>query len=163
MKAWPKRPVEVASLLNPAFCSLLLREAVLGFMEVNPEGMPYPSLALVLPIVLHRNTREQLPISIATKMHPWLQDHQQVRIGFANRCRALQPYFREALLFGCTGGLLAFTVAVLVTAPQITKRKKLWSSGTEPDQCMKRALFVGRWFGGAGDVRTIYTMWGIRP
>ncbi|MFZ0913358.1 MAG: three component ABC system middle component [Candidatus Korobacteraceae bacterium] len=163
MKPWSKRPVEVATLLNPAFCALLLRECVKGFVQKNPEGIPYPLLALLLPIVLHKFTRELLPAKISTKMHPWLQEHQDVRIGFAQRCAALVPYYREATLFGCTRALLAFTEAGLITAPPLGNQPKLWGSHTEVAECLKQAHFVGRWFSGAGDVRTIYAMWGIRP
>ena len=76
MKRWSERPPEVAHLFNPAFCALLLREAVRGFAEVSPSGMPHPLVFLLLPIVLHKATRESLPGSITTKMHPWLQEHQ---------------------------------------------------------------------------------------
>jgi hypothetical protein len=163
MKVWSKRPVEVAALFNPAFCAILLRECAKGFIEKKPEGIPYPILALSLPIVLHKFTRELLPKKITKKMHPWLQEHQEIRMDFAQRCAALMPYFREAMLFACNGELLAFTKAGLILAPQIPAEPKLWTSNSEPAECMKRAHFVGRWFSVAGNVGTIYAMWGIRP
>ncbi len=163
MKAWSQRPVEVAALLNPAFCALLLRQCAKGFMENKPEGIPYPLLALSLPIVLHKFTRERLPKSIRKKMHPWLQENQEIRMDFARRCAALMPYYREAMVFACDEDLLVFTKAGLFLAPPEAKEPKLWTSDSEPADCMKRAFFAGRWFSVAGDVRTIYAMWGIRP
>jgi hypothetical protein len=163
MKAWSMRPVEVAALLNPAFCALLLRECAQGFMEKKPEGIPYPLLALSLPIVLHKFTRELLPATIRSRMHPWLQEHQEIRIGFAKRCATLAPHFREAMLLACHEKLLSFTEEGLITAKLRGKQLKLWLPNSEPADCMKRVLFVGRWLSGAGDVHTVYAMWGIRP
>src|ERR1039457_6981771 len=59
MRIWNDRPPEIAHLFNPAFCALLIREGVLGFVEVSPGGMPYPLVFLLLPIVLHKATRDR--------------------------------------------------------------------------------------------------------
>lgn len=163
MKAWSMRPVEVAALLNPAFCAFLLRKCAQGFSKTKPDGIPYPVLALCLPLVLHRVTREVLPVKVTSRMHSWLQKHQEIRVGFAQRCAALMPYYREAMLFAFNGSLLTFTNAGHILALPDVAEPKLWLPKSEPAKCMERALFVGRWLSGAGDVRTIYAMWGIRP
>jgi hypothetical protein len=49
MRLWNDRPPEIAHLFNPAFCAVLIREGVLGFMDVSPGGMPYPLVFLLLP------------------------------------------------------------------------------------------------------------------
>ena len=100
MQSWKKRPVEYANLLNPAFCSILLHNAVKGYQQEKNRGMPYPLLFLVLPIVLHRSTREALPKRIVTRLHIWLQERPEVRVGFGDRSRDLVLYTKEAITFG---------------------------------------------------------------
>ena len=76
MKPWHERPTEIANLFNPAFCALIVRDGSQGFAEHNPTGMPYPLAFVLLPIVLHRGTRNILPKTIATKLHPWIEQHR---------------------------------------------------------------------------------------
>jgi hypothetical protein len=163
MRPWSDRPPEIAHLFNPAFCALLVREGVLGFLEVSPAGMPYPLVFLLLPIVLHKNTRESLPQTSRTKMHPWLQDHQEARVGFAERCAAVAAYTREAILFGARGSMLAFSQNGTIQAPRLRLRRLPWPHDSESAVCRERARFVGRWLATAGDTQTIFAMWGVRP
>lgn len=163
MRPWNDRPPEIAHLFNPAFCALLVREGVLGFMEVSPSGMPYPLVFLLLPIVLHKATRESLPVTVSTKMHPWIQQHQEARIGFSERCAAIAAYTREAILFAATGTFLAFTQEGTLHAPRLRLRRPTWPPDSESATCRQRARFVGRWLATAGDNATIFAMWGVRP
>lgn len=163
MKPWGERPPEVAHLFNPAFCALLLREAARGFAEESPSGMPHPLLFLLLPIVLHKATRESLPVSIATKMHPWLQEHQEARIGFSHRCAAILPHTREAILFAVNAQMVALSQDGSIQAPRLRLKQLSWPADSESAICRKRAHFLGRWLALAGDVATIFAMWGVRP
>ena len=166
MQSWKERPVEYANLLNPAFCSILLHNAVKGYQLEKGRGMPYPLLFLVLPIVLHRSTREVLPKKIVTKLHIWLQERPEVRVGFGERSRDLVLYTKEAITFGMQTKILSIDKLGNLT---IIKRnlKNIstvsWSKDSETTICCKRAEFVGRWLAQAGEVSTIYTMWGICP
>ena len=163
MTLWNDRPPEIAHLFNPAFCALLIREGVVGFMEVSPGGMPYPLVFLLLPIVLHKATRESLPPTIATKMHPWIQQHQEARVGFSERCAAVAAYTREAILFAASGTLLTFSQDGALQSPRLGLRRAPWPPDSESMTCRQRARFVGRWLAKAGDNATIFAMWGIRP
>lgn len=166
MQSWEKRPVEYANLLNPAFCSVLLQNAVKGYQTEKKQGMPYPLLFLVLPLVLHSSTRNALPKKIVTKLHIWLQRQPEARVGFGDRTSSLVPYTKEALAFGmqtgiiniCDDGKFTWVKGTLKPISAVS-----WSSDTEPAICCKKAEFVGRWLAQAGEVSTIYTMWGICP
>src|SRR5689334_21046467 len=100
MLPWKQRPFELANLLNPAFCSLILYEAISAYQKKNMQGMPYALAFLILPVVLHRQTRNALPVSTNTNIHPWFQNNCEVRVGFAQRVRSMLPYTREAIIFG---------------------------------------------------------------
>ena len=99
MLPWSQRPVE-ANLFNPAYCALLLRHAVEGHHKTALRGLDYAAAFMVLPVVLHKATRELLPGTISTKLHFWAQRHHEVRIGFAKRMQDMVPVTKEALLFG---------------------------------------------------------------
>ncbi|GAA6615748.1 three component ABC system middle component [Scytonema sp. NUACC26] len=166
MQSWQERPVEYANLLNPAFCSILLQNAVKGYQKEKKQGMPYPLLFFVLPLVLHSSTRNALPRTTITKLHIWLQKQPEVRVGFGDRASYLVPYTKEALAFGmqtgivkiCDDGKFTWVKGKLKAISAVS-----WFSDTEPAICCKKAEFVGRWLAQAGEVSTIYIMWGICP
>jgi len=163
MPSWTERPTEIANLLNPAFCALLLAQAVRGYQEESAAGMPYALAFLVLPLVLHKPTRDALPNSIASRMHPWLETNQQAQVGFADRCIAVADYTKEALIYSVALRLLRIGAdARLETAFQ-RMRRPTWPTDSEPFACFDGARFLGRWLSHAGQTATIFAMWGIRP
>ena len=161
MLPWKERPIEIAHLLNPAFCSLLLYDCIASFQENVPLGMPFTLSFLVLPIVLHKSTRESLPRTVHTKLHVWLQEKPQVRIAFAQRTRELAPYTREGILFGLRSGNIDIDTGKLLVVNNLND-SNLWSDKEETSVCRKKAKFVGHWLAQSGSVSSIFVMWGIR-
>ncbi len=163
MLRWEDRPSEIANHFNPAFCSLLLSEAVSGFLQRSGRGMEYAISFLILPVVLHELTREALPRNTRTKLHAWIQNTPSCRIGFGKRVRSLKPYTQESLIFGMQRSL--FTVDIEGTL--ITVKKKIpklsVSEGSELNEMQERALFVGKWFADVRDTSTLLAAWGLRP
>lgn len=159
---WSERPAEVANLLNPAFCSILLRESILGYAQESGEHMPYALSFLVLPLVLHRQTRETLPGSVATKFHSWVHHNEAMRVGFQTRARHLVPFFKEAVFYGTQGGLLEFSSDGHFEAPRVRMSSLPWPERSEPQVCRQKARFVGRWLTRAGGVSTVFSILGIR-
>lgn len=165
MTPWAERPSEVANLLNPAFCGLLLREAVSGYESATPAGMPFPLAFLVLPVVLHEATRGLLPGTTRTSLHAWLQENPQARVNFAERARELNPWTREALLYLAARGAVRFAEGGVVRAAGKLSRGRtaLEEGSAEVKLCLQKAKLVGKWFALAGDTATVFQMWGVRP
>ena len=163
MLRWEDRPMEVANHFNPAFCSLLLSEAVSGYMGRSTQGMEYPLSFLVLPIVLHKSTREALPKNTRTRLHIWIQDNSSCRIGFVKRVQYLKSYTQESLIFGMQQGLLIVDDKGLLIPAKKKIPKLPAPEGSEPNEIQARALFVGKWFADVTDTSTLLTMWGLRP
>ena len=164
MTAWTSRPVEVANLLNPAFCSVLIFEAANSYQQEQNASFPFSLSFLVLPIILHESTREKLPRSIMTKMHSWIRNNPELRIGFAERARQMVPYTRESLLFGISTSVLLLnnqTGDIDVDPKKLGKRT--WQTGTEESACIRKSVLLGKWFAQTGDATIIYGMWGIQP
>jgi hypothetical protein len=165
MTPWRDRSPEERALLNPSFFSLLFWHAATGHMTEGGIGLPFGTAFLVLPMVLHRETRESLPKMVATSLPVWLDDNQLVRARLAERARTLVPYTKEALMFGDIRGFLKVS-ADAVSAEKGWKDKisaELRKSSDEVRSCAKRADFLGRWFARAGSPVTVMALMGVRP
>lgn len=160
---WEDRSVVTANLLNPAFCGEVIRRAGLSYNAAGEQSLfPFSLAFLVLPIVLHKRTREALPKSTATYFHSWVELNEHLFIDFAERTRELLPYSREALLF------LSHHKAIYIEGNGIavTHYKKTTSRdehGQEVNEIFKRAEFLGRWFKQTGNEQTIYMFLKIQP
>ncbi|MBK7034424.1 MAG: hypothetical protein IPH49_14435 [Ignavibacteria bacterium] len=62
----------------------------------------------VLPIVLHRETRESLPKTVKTSLPVWLSRHPLAPLTMADRAYSPVPFTKEALRFGGAYGALHF-------------------------------------------------------
>jgi hypothetical protein len=163
MKPWSERPIEIAHLFNPAFCGLLIKEGVSGFFEERAEGLPFPIAFLLLPIVLHKTTRDALPQRLSTRMHPWIQENQEARVGFPRRCSSMAGHTREAVLFALASDLVTLSQDGKLN-PSLRRSPTIrWPRDSESVGCIRKARFAGRWMGNAGEVATVFAMWGVRP
>ena len=162
MVVWSARSTELANLLNPAFCGLLLMRAITGYQRLDPSGMPLSLCFLVLPLVLHQATREVLPRGIATTLLSWLNSRPEVRIGFDERSRSLVPFVREALSFLLSREQLTVSSDGRFTAVSVNINR-LPNQTPEVTACFSKAEFIGRWFAQSGDESTIYSFFGIQP
>ena len=165
MTQWLTRSQEERALLNPSFLSLLFWHAATGHMAEGNVGLPFSTSFLVLPIVLHGETRESLPKIVTTSLPVWLNDNQLVRARVAERARTLVPYTKEALVFGGVRCLLKLS-AEAVSAERSWKLKVTGAfvgSSDEVRSCAKRAHFLGRWFARSGSPATVMALLGVRP
>jgi hypothetical protein len=165
MIPWIDRSPEERALLNPSFFSFLFWHAATGHLGESGNGLPFGTTFLILPMVLHRETRESLPKTVTTSLPVWLDDNQLVRARLAERARTLVPYTKEALMFGGIRGFLKVS-AVSVFAEQGWKRKisaGVKGSTDEVRSCAKKADFLGRWFARAGSPATVMALLGVRP
>lgn len=163
MTPWEKRPVEIANLLNPAFCGEVLRRCINSYQQTTTQPFPYPLTFLVLPIILHRRTRELISRRQRQSLHAWLQSHQEVKIGFAERTTELLSVTKEALIF-----LLQVNALTLNEHAElgVISYKRTSIQGQDEDEivdCYRKAEIVGRLFAQAGTITTIYTILGVRP
>lgn len=160
---WSELPREVAYLLNPPFCSSLLVSGVAGYVKVVPSGMPMALGFVLVPVVLHRPTRQSFPTTIRTSLPTWLEENPTARAVFADRAKALAPFVRDAVLFGLTQRALTVgdNGTLLPTFDERQLRAFLRTVSTDSSECINDARFVGRWFATAGSPHTVLTLWGV--
>jgi hypothetical protein len=162
MKRWDQRPFEIRNLFNPAFCGLVLFRAMQGYEEEDPHGMPFSLSLLVLPLCLHKDSREVIAASPRSYLLKIMEKNQQVQVGFANRASTMLPYAFEGFgLLMERGCISVATNGCLQTIPGLVRKSV---TGTiESKSCQRVAHFIGKEFARVADRVTIYTTFGVRP
>lgn len=162
MKPWDQRPLEIRNLFNPAFCGLVLFRAFGGFEEQDERGMPFSLALLILPLCLHKETREIIADGNRSYLLKTLTSNPQVLVGFARRTTDLLPITFEALgvLMSCG----AFEVTAEGNLKLVPNKVRKTISGTrETMACQRVARYVGKEFATIGDRVTVYTALGVKP
>lgn len=152
-------------MLNPAFCGAIMTAAVADYVVGHTGGMPFALGFLVLPLVLHKPTRDILPRSTKTTLAAWALANPAARVGFAERCRSLSSFTREGTLFAANRGYLRFVADGAMVPGTLSLSNKLIEQvpSDEARACLKKAFLVGRWMAGAGSDSTVFMLLGVRP
>lgn len=162
MKRWDQRPVEIRNLLNPAFCGLVLFRALHGYEEEDARGMPFSLSLLVLPLCLHKESREVIAASPRSYLLRTAEKNQQVMVGFPDRVTHLLPYAFEGFGLLMDKGCISVTDDGRILAVPKKVRKSV--DGTdETVACQRVARIVGKEFARIADRVTVYRTFGIRP
>lgn len=163
MEKWSERSIEVAYLLNPAFCASLVYLTIKEYSKKTSHGLPFSLMYLILPILLHKTTRDG--INSRTNMVKWLQDKPELLIGFSKRVNSLIDYTNETIEF-----LLSHEVFkivgdkfVIINNLSPTLMKANAEKNKEMKDCYLKAEHLGRWFANMKSQENIYIAWGIKP
>lgn len=93
----PASDPEVA-LFNDAYMAVLIALAARSYGErANGRPMPWMLAFIVIPLIVHRAVREQLPGSTAARFSKWIASQPLLHAGFPERAQALTPYVRRGL------------------------------------------------------------------
>lgn len=162
LEKWQDRPKEVAYLLNPAFCGRLLHTAVGEYCKKKHIGFPFPLIYLVLPLVLHAETRKV--INSRTYLTVWVQRNRSLLLNFPDRCKDYVEITNEALEYMLQTCCLALTNNGTLRYNKIpSKLNKNLCDDDEIKEGLRKAQHVARWFVQAGKVENVYVTLGVRP
>jgi len=160
------RPSEITTLLNPAFCAILLYVGISEFHKIQGKGVSYIFPFLFLPLILHKDTREKLPRSSNTTLSSWLTNPCTaiVKVGFATRAQSMSPYTKESLLFAAMHEVLEINEDGMLY-PLTELKLKSYISKATPDllSCIKSAKLCGKLIARAGDMKTVMSLLGVKP
>ncbi len=136
--------------------------ALAGYEEEDDRGMPFSLSLLVLPLSLHKDSREVIASSPRSYLLKTAEKNQQIMVGFADRVTQMLPYAFEGL------GLLMERGCIVVAddgrIQTVLKKVRKTVCGTaETVACQKVARVVGKEFARIADRATVYTTFGIRP
>lgn len=160
--SWEQRPPEIAFLLNAAFCAVVLRTATRAYVAEIKRGLPLPLAYVLLPLVLHKTTRDALPPSTRTRMLTWLATSPAARLGVPDRVRRVAPYVREALIFAVQHEVLSLDESARLWPATRRLRPYVPNAGSDAASCLSRAELLGRWFARSGDPATVLAAWGLQ-
>ncbi|MBN2642086.1 MAG: hypothetical protein JXR78_10550 [Victivallales bacterium] len=164
LRSWEKRSPEVAALLNPAFTSLLVCKALLEFKKDDECEAPYALPFILLPLILHPQTRLKLPRSSRTAFSAWItkEETAAIKVGFAGRAKNMAPYVKDALLFSLKNNRLSINSNGMIVIPSDTKLS-VPNSTAEVIDCVRAAKLCGKWFSTIGDLKTAMALLGVQP
>ena len=161
MLSWENRPVEIAYLLNPPFCGEVLRRCFFSYENESLKPFPFPLSFLVLPLILHKKTREKFSLKTRDSLDAWIHKNQEIRIGFSERAKELIPITNEALIFLFQSGNLRIGKEGLLELKNY--QPKSIKEENEVSECFKKSQKVGTWFSNAGNATSVFTILGVRP
>lgn len=165
MSAWSQRSLEEKNLLNPAFSSILIWKAAYAYKKSIGSPLPFELCFLILPIILHKWLRENLPRDHRTSFTVWLETIETAKIIVSERAPELVPYTREALLFSSKYKFVS-VAGDGISADESWRNSVdtlLKAQTGEVKDCAKRAEFLAVWFAKTGNTKTIMSLLGVKP
>jgi len=116
----------------------------------------------VLPLCLHKDSREVIAGSSRSYLLKTAEKNQQIMVGFPDRAAQMLPYALEGFgLLMERGCLIVAEDGRIQTVPD--KVRKTIKGTDETVSCQRVARIVGREFARIADRVTVYTTFGIRP
>jgi hypothetical protein len=161
---WSDRPLEEATNLNPAFCGELIFRASAAYRKAKKQPFGIALSFLILPTVLHKPTRDQLPVKASTAFAGWIADHGPILAEFPDRALRLIPITREAILFLAQHRIVSLEDGGLLPgARPISLSSKPGQTTVDVDEARSAAALLGRWFGNQGSASSIMQGLGVSP
>jgi Family of unknown function (DUF6521) len=161
---WQERPGEEARNLNPAFCGELIYRAVSEYFRMRQQPFGFALSFVVLPIVLHKPTREQLPGNASAAFAGWVADRAPFLAEFPDRVIQLVPVTREALLFLVQHKVIGLEAGGLTPgAKPISRSARPPRITDDVAEARSAASLLGRWFASQGSAGSIMQGLGVSP
>lgn len=150
------------ALFNEAYLGLLIALAARHYRDKSSgAAMPWELAFIVIPLVVHRSVRAQLPGSTAARLSNWIAGQPVLYAGFGQRAVSLTPFVRRALRYALRSN--AITISDGGIQSQIAARKHTALASADAQDAGKQAAFLGRWFATIGDVPAIFAQLGVMP
>lgn len=157
MEQWSERTPAVADLLNPALIATIIATTASQYERQGGHPMPFELSFLAVPLVLHRETRTELPVRITSHLARWVTTHEVLAAGFGARAKALVEPVWEGLRFGLR------SAAIQLEGGHITGHLRSRTPAKTGDigEIVRKSGFIGRWFTQIESVATAYALLGL--
>lgn len=156
---WMRRTPAVAHMLNPAFLAAVFVASTHEFNGRAGEAMPYAYPYLIAPLLLHRQTRDALPLRSTAHLSKWVASNQVIAVGFPARAHQLRVNADEGLRFALRGSLLTIEDGGLIAPTSVRRATDLGDARS----ILAKATLIGRWFAQAGRPATVFALLGVTP
>lgn len=155
---------EEVALFNPAFLARLIRDAVNDYGEDARQNMPVSLAFLLVPLVLHKPTRDDLPTVASSQMQTWIREHPRHLAQLGTRVIGMRSFVGLAIRFGLHHGVLTSEDG-RIGSGSVKRRPRGYneSESLEVQECLRASRFLGRWCARQSDAATLLAVWGLRP
>jgi hypothetical protein len=160
---WHARPREEAANLNPAFCGELIFRSVFEYQRLRELPFPFALSFVILPLALHKRTRDQLPGTATTAFVGWIAHHGPALAEFPNRTLRLTPITREAIMFAMQHEVLMVQQGGLAAGAKPIRPRGRPERTSDVDEARRAASLLGRWFANQGHASSILQGLGVTP
>jgi hypothetical protein len=162
--AWAERPVEEARIFNPAFCGELIGRTAGEYHRTRQAALNMAAAFLVLPLTLHKPTRDALPRRANTAFAGWIADNAALLAELPERARCLRPVSREALIFAVRHQILALEGGGLAPGAKPVRLNSRFAVTTDDVNAARSvAGLLGRWFAVQSAQTSILQGLGVAP
>ena len=155
---------EEIALFNPAFLARVLHDAVIDYEKDARQNMPVPLAFLLVPLVLHKPTRDDLPTLASSPSQTWIREPPRHLAQLGTRVVGMRSFVGLAIRFGLHHGVLTSEHG-RIGAGSVKRRPRGYneSESVEVQKCLQAARFLGHWFARQPDAATLLALWGWRP
>lgn len=157
-----ERSTETKNLLNPAFCGLIYASIVEGYNSKSTTIIPFYLPYILMPMILHKESRLQIPSTSATKFHIWLQGAEQIKMGLPERARSLKPFVSEAAMFLHGQGFIELDEKLGVKIKKPAEMKKNISKSESTTEYTRKAKTLGAICGKNNSELSILALLGVQ-
>jgi hypothetical protein len=162
--SWTDRPSEEARNFNPAFCGELIFRAAAEARRAQALPFNFALSFLILPLTLHKPTREILPGRASVAFAGWIAERNSLLVDLPHRVNLLRPITREAIIFSIQHNLLAIHDGDLIPGSRPFRLTARPTPGTEDaNEARSAAGLIGRWFANQSSASSIMQGMGVSP
>ncbi|AFS81138.1 hypothetical protein NKOR_06285 [Candidatus Nitrosopumilus koreensis AR1] len=154
---------EIFNLFNPAFCAEILRRCVKKYTKYSTRPMPFPLLFLILPLVLHKETREKIEYGSRQNFSNWLNMNSEILIHFHKIAKDLVPVTKNSFWFLLEQNQISLDNNASITVLNYQINDTIDDVHDEKTECFKKAETIGRWFAKTRKIESIYSSLGVKP
>lgn len=162
MRKWEERSREIANLLNPAFCGMILYKFIKIYSKKEVR-LPFELLYLVLPLVVYKDTRTR--VGNKNRLIDWIDENSDISLNFHKRAQSLCRITDESLIFLLETNCIKITEDGYVEVG-IKKPKNSYepiSKDEDITDCFRKSEKIAKLFINAQNTETIFASLGVRP
>lgn len=160
---WDERNTIVANLFNPAFCGEIIRIVANSYNKHTNNKFPFAFSFIVLPILLHKQTRERMPRTIRTYFFAWVEENDSLFFDFSKRTKSMVKYTKEALSFLLVYKRIELNEQGEIDTQEDRVRQINNDDYQEYNEIIKKAEMLGKWLATTSEVKSIYSFFRITP
>ena len=153
--------LDIFSLTNPAFCSLVLLSFCEGYTEEAGSEVPYVFLMFPLPLVLSGDLQSSFDnTSIRTGFYGWVRSNPQILVNLSERIEYSNDFTKPAIAYSFSRNVLKLNSNGTITP--LNENVGKYTQTKNVNVYFKNAKRLGGWLGQIKSPKTIFNHLGLQ-